>query len=815
MDFTVEGMSCAACQSTVEKAVGKVEGVEKCSVSLLTHSMSVEGSATEGDIIHAVEKAGYSAFPKGKKEKEEVEEKGEKTILMRLISSIVILLFLMYLSMGHLMWAWPLPEALSSNPMAMGILEMVLSSLILVINQKFFISGWKALLHKSPNMDTLVSLGSGASFLWSIYLLFIMTTLPHMEAHHTLHSLYFESAAMILVLITVGKLLEERSKGKTTSALKSLMALSPKEARVERDGKTITLGVEEVKRGDIFILRPGDRVPVDGTILTGRGDFDESSLTGESLPLGKEEGDTVSASTINLNGAIRCRADKVGEDTTISQIIAMVKNAGSSKAPIQRIADKVSGVFVPVVMGIALVAFFVWYVLTRDLGYSLERGISVLVISCPCALGLATPVAIMVGSGKGARNGILFKSASALEELGRVKTVVLDKTGTVTSGSYSISAIFSEDESDLLSVAYSLEKESEHPLSKAIVEECRKRRVEEKALDSFSALPGKGVEGRMDGHSLWGGKRAFAEEKCSISERALKWCQEKESDGNTVLFFGRDNVVIGLVALSDTVRSDSKEAIDSLRTMGIRTLLLTGDNTKCAQKVGREVGVDEVIAEVLPGEKAEIVLREKEKAKTAMVGDGINDSVALKSADVGVAIGSGTDVAIESADVVLVNGNLSSLVSALRLSRRTLGIIHQNLFWAFFYNALCIPLAAGVFIPIFGWRLNPMVGALAMSLSSFTVVSNALRINGIKLGNKKNNTSIKENSIMTKTMFIEGMMCGHCEARVKKTIEAIDGVISAEVSHEKGTAIVEMNSDISDTLKAAVEAQDYKVIAIK
>lgn len=827
-EYRVDGMSCAACQSSVERAVKKVDGVESVSVSLLASSMSVEGSAGSNEIIKAVEKAGYKASLKGenKKEEDDVFEDRETPVLKkRLFSSLIFLSILMYISMGHVMWSWPLP-AFFATPMAIAILELLLTTIIIVINRKFFISGGKALLKRSPNMDTLVSLGAGASYLWSLYEIFLMTHLETIEAHHTLHALYFESAAMILSLITLGKMLEARSKGKTTDALRSLMALKPKEAVVIREGKETTVSIDELMVGDIFILRPGSAVPSDGIVVNGIGAIDESSLTGESLPVDKKEGDSVFASTINLSGAMRCRATKVGSDTTFSHIIDMVQSAGASKAPIAKIADKVSGIFVPTVMAIAFVTTVIWYIVSRDLGYSLERGISVLVISCPCALGLATPVAIMVGSGKGAKNGILYKSAAALEEMGRTETVVLDKTGTITEGKPVVTDIVTNEisEEELLSFAYALEKESEHPMSLAIKKVALERKVGERDINSFKALPGFGIEGLVGGKKGWGGKKELALTYSSLPTDLTNKAENLEKEGKTVLYFGCNETILGLIAVSDTLRSDSIKAISEMKKMGLKVVMLTGDNSIVASAIGRKAGIEEIEANVLPDGKAERVKKEKKEAKTVMVGDGINDAVALKSADVGVAIGSGTDVAIESADCVLVNGTLSDLAASIRLGRRTLRNIHQNLFWAFFYNTLGIPLAAGLLIPLFGIKLTPTFGALAMSLSSFCVVTNALRINTIDIYDgrrdkkrrklfKKDN---KENLSMTKTMHIEGMMCGHCEARVKKTLEAVSGVKSAVVSHKDGTAIVELEKDVpSSTLKEVVEAQDYKVMGIE
>ena len=821
-EFDVGGMTCASCQSAVERAVGKVSGVEKCSVSLLSSSMTVEGSAGKDEIIKAVEKAGYSARVKGEKGEEQKEASTlSGGIAKRLIVSLALLLPLMYISMGHNMWGWPLPSFLSS-PVSLALMELLLSSSVMVVNQKFFISGTKALLVRSPNMDTLVALGSFTSWVWSLYETFLLAGGVG-DPHSIVHGLYYESAAMILVLITVGKLLEAKSKGKTRDALKSLLLLNAKEATVIRDGEEKTVKSEEVVVGDIFILRPGDRVPVDGTVVSGSSDIDESSLTGESIPVEKREGSKVSASTINLTGSIKCRADKVGKDTTFSRIVEMVRKAGDSKAPIARVADKVSGVFVPVVMAISLVTTIIWYLSTKDLAYSLERGISVLVISCPCALGLATPVAVMVGSGKGARNGILYKDAEVLETMGKAEVVLLDKTGTITEGRpVATDFISSGDERRLFSVALSLEKSSEHPVASAVLEKCREKGGEEREVSSFRAHSGMGVEALLEGKRIWGGKRDFASSFAPLSKEHISWESEKEEDGNTVLWFGEEDKVLGLFALSDKIKEDSRKAVEELKNMGIRVVMVTGDNSRSARRVAFEVGIDHVYASVLPDTKAEVVEKEKKNGFALMVGDGINDSVALKSADVGVAMGKGTDIAMESADVVLSHGKLTDLAAAIRLSRRTLFNIKENLFWAFVYNVLGIPLAAGVWIPLFGWTITPMFGALAMSLSSFCVVTNALRLNRAEIYSTRFDKAMinkkprnKENNTMTKTMKIEGMMCMHCENRVKKALEAVDGVKSAVVDHTKGSAVVEMEKDIdSSILKNAVEAHDYKVTEI-
>ena len=840
--FKVSGMSCAACSARVEKAVSALDGVESCAVNLLTNSMVIDGNATDGEIIGAVVAAGYGASVDGgaesavkhsdaaKERGDDAEKRETRAIVLRLCVSVVFLAALMYISMGHVMWGASMPSYFVGNPISVALLELVLSAIILVINQRFFINGFRGIVHGAPNMDTLVSLGSGASFIYSVCLLFAMTDLQlrwgaSAAAHH-LHGLYFESAAMILVLITVGKLLESISKGRTTRSLRALIALSPKTATVIRDGKEETVDAENVKKGDIFIVRPGESIPVDGIVIDGGSSVDESALTGESMPVDKAIGASVSAGTINLSGFLRCEATRTGDDTTLSQIIKIVSDATASKAPIARAADKVSGVFVPAVLGIAAVTFAVWMIaLGGDVGVSLSRAISVLVISCPCALGLATPVAIMVGSGKGARRGILFKSASALEATGRADLVVLDKTGTVTKGEMAVTdvqAAVGVSENELLSAAYALEKMSEHPLGRAIV-----RYAEEKGTDSiditnFNAVSGKGIEASASGESLRGGKLSFVREACSVNENDVSFASSLEEQGKTVTYFCRGGKFLGIVAIADTIKEDSASAIARLRAMGIKTLMLTGDNSRTAAAIGKIAGVDGVISELLPEQKANEIKRLQDDGhRVIMVGDGINDAPALAVADVGIAIGAGTDVAIESADAVLMNSRLSDLCAAVKLGRKTLKNIYENLFWAFIYNVVGIPLAAGVWIPITGWELSPMFGAAAMSLSSFCVVMNALRLNLVDLdkpsGLKKinNKPEKKGNKKMKKTLKIEGMMCPHCSGRVKKVLEALEAVELADVSHETGLAVVTLCKSIDDaTLKSTVEDQGYKVISI-
>ncbi len=830
--YNITGMSCAACSARVEKAVSKLGGVTSCSVSLLTNSMSVDGTASESEIITAVENAGYGATKKTKSTPETIEknsgdemlkDKETPALKKRLIASVGFLAVLMYLSMGHMMWGFPLPEILANNHIAQGLLQLLLTVIIMVINQKFFISGFKGILHGAPNMDTLVALGSGASFIWSVYALFQMTAADNHEAvMHYMHEFYFESAAMILTLITVGKMLEARSKGKTTDALKGLMKLAPKTATVIRNGKEETVPISQVKKGDIFTVRPGESIPVDGIVIDGNSAVDESALTGESIPVDKEKGDNVSAATINQSGFIACEAVRVGEDTTLSQIIKTVSDAAATKAPIAKVADKVSGVFVPAVITIAILTTIIWLICGQSFGFALARGISVLVISCPCALGLATPVAIMVGSGMGAKNGILFKTASSLEAAGKVSIVALDKTGTITSGKPEVTDIIpvDTDENELLSVAFSLERKSEHPLAYAIVKKANETDIPFKEVSDFKALPGNGLCATLGNSEIFGGNLKYIEKNSDIPESVKAKIDSLSADGKTPLLFAKDRKIIGIIAVADTIKEESPEAIKQLRNMGIKVIMLTGDNEKTANAIGKIAGVDEVIAGVLPEGKEAVIRNLMKQGKVAMVGDGINDAPALTRADIGIAIGAGTDIAIDAADIVLMKSRLTDVPAAIRLSRATLRNIHQNLFWAFMYNVLGIPLAAGAFIPVFGWKLNPMFGAAAMSLSSFCVVSNALRLNLFKVHSdkrdKKIKVKIKEKKAMTKTMKIEGMMCGHCEARVKKTLEAIEGVESAEVSHENDSAVVTLNAPVSDeTLKNAVEAQDYKVLEIK
>ncbi len=825
-------MSCAACSARVEKAVGSLAGVDKCEVNLLTGTMGVSGTASEETIIAAVEKAGYGAQKKGERQKSiqapsDHTEQESRTLLARLISSAVILVALMYFSMGHVMWGWPLPGFIAENPMAVALTQLLLSGAVLVINQRFFINGYQALFRLSPNMDSLVALGSSAAFGYSTAVLFLMSgnmaSGDTAAAAHLLHELYFESAAMILTLITVGKMLESRAKGRTTDAIKALMRLSPKTATVLRDEKEVVIAASEVNKGDIFLVRPGDSIPVDGVVLSGHSAVDESALTGESIPVERKMGDPVSAATVNSSGVLRCEATRVGEDTTLSQIIRMVSDASAGKAPVAKAADRVSGVFVPIVIGIALVTAAVWFFLEGSIGTALARGISVLVISCPCALGLATPVAIMVGSGVGAKNGILFKTAVALEQLGKVKTVALDKTGTITTGQPTVAKLYAvEKEETLIGAAYALEKNSTHPLAKAICRYAEERSCPLREVSDFAEHPGRGVEASIGEERYFGGNRTYLEQQTALPETVLRVAEEMAEAGQTPLFFGKSRggtaSCLGVIAVADAVKSDSAEAIAELKSMKIRTVMLTGDNKKTAAAVAGSVGVDEMIAGVMPGDKEQAVAKFAGVGAVAMVGDGINDAPALTRADVGIAIGAGTDVAIDAADVVLMKSSLRDVVGAIRISRATLRNIHQNLFWAFCYNIVGIPLAAG----LFGWRISPMFGAAAMSLSSFLVVSNALRLNLTKVYTKKNAGTAtvkedtkeeKEKKTMTKAMKIEGMMCMHCEGRVKKCLEALEGVISAEVSHEKGTAVIEMTTDISDELlKKTVEDQGYTVL---
>ena len=855
--YTVTGMSCAACSTRVEKAVSKVPGVTSCSVSLLTNSMGVEGSATDQEIIKAVADAGYGASAKdaeGEKNggansaaaSEEALADHETPILKkRLLYSVGFLLVLMYFSMGHMMWNWPLPAFMDGNHVMMGLVQLYLTVIIMVINQKFFINGFKSLFHGAPNMDTLVALGSFASFGYSSYALFAMTYAEHQGDAEAvmgyMHEFYFESAAMILTLITVGKMLEARSKGKTTDALKSLMKLSPKTAVVEKEGKETEVPVEQVRIGDVFVVRPGENIPVDGVVLEGNSAVNEAALTGESIPVDKQAGDRVSAATINQSGFIRCEATRVGEDTTLSQIIRMVSDAAATKAPIAKVADKVSGIFVPAVISIAVLTVIVWLIAGESVGFALARGISVLVISCPCALGLATPVAIMVGNGMGAKNGILFKTAVSLEETGKVEIVALDKTGTITSGEPKVTDVLAADgtsEEELLKLAYSLESRSEHPLAKAIVAYGAEKQAEQIPVSEFKALPGNGLEGKVGDADVKGGSLKFAQSQTEISEKIKSQAEKLAEEGKTPLMFLKNGILAGMIAVADVIREDSPQAVKELQNMGIEVVMLTGDNERTAKAIGRQAGVDRVIAGVLPDGKEEVIRRLKEQGKVAMVGDGINDAPALTRADMGIAIGAGADVAIDAADVVLVKSRLSDVPAAIRLSRGTLRNIHENLFWAFFYNVIGIPLATGIWIPIFGWKLNPMFGAAAMSLSSFCVVTNALRLNLLNIKDSRKDKKIrrkaaapagavvaaaeintetkKENKTMTKTMKIEGMMCGHCEAAVKKALEALDGVASAEVSHEKGTAVVTLEKDVDNAvLTKAVEDKDYKVVSVQ
>ena len=849
--YNVTGMSCAACSARVEKAVSKVPGVTSCSVSLLTNSMGVEGTADEAAVIAAVEAAGYGASVKGARgagagagagsgraaagsaaagaDDDFLKDTETPKIRRRLIASLCFLVPLMYLSMGHMMWNWPLPEALAENHVAIGIAQLLLTGIVMVINQKFFISGFKGLIHGAPNMDTLVALGSAASFGYSLYALFAMTA-AQMNGDMAgvmsyMHEFYFESAAMILTLITVGKMLEAHSKGKTTDALKGLMKLAPKTAVIVRDGEEVEVSIDQVRKGDIFVVRPGENIPVDGIVLEGSSAVNESALTGESIPVDKKPGDAVSAATLNHSGFIRCEAIRVGEDTTLSQIIQMVSDAAATKAPIAKIADRVSGVFVPAVIAIAVVTLIVWLVAGQTIGFALARAISVLVISCPCALGLATPVAIMVGNGMGARNGIMFKTAVSLEETGKMQIVALDKTGTITSGEPKTTDILPAEETseeELLTLAYALEKKSEHPLANAILETGRERGVQsDLEVTDFQAVPGGGLTGELDGRRLTGGNLKYISQTAEVTDAVRRQAEELAEEGKTPLFFAKDGKLLGIIAVADVIKEDSPQAVRELQNMGIHVVMLTGDNERTARAIGKQAGVDEVIAGVLPEGKESVIRALKEKGKVAMVGDGINDAPALTRADMGIAIGAGTDIAIDAADVVLMKSRLSDVPAAIRLSRATLRNIHENLFWAFFYNVIGIPLAAGVWIPIFGWQLNPMFGAAAMSLSSFCVVTNALRLNWFKVHDASKDKKIKQNvkkekTTMEKTITIEGMMCGHCEAAVKKALEELPQVSGAVVSHEKGTAVVTLNAEVADdVLKKAVEDKDYKVTGIQ
>ena len=842
--FNVTGMSCAACSARVEKAVGKVEGVTSCSVSLLTNSMGVEGTASAEAVIKAVEEAGYGASLKGEATKtsgqslseDALADKETPALKRRLFTSLGFLLVLMYVSMGHMMWGWPVPELLARNPIAIGLLQLILTVIVMVINQKFFINGYKSLFHGAPNMDTLVALGSSAAFVYSTYALFAMSDAlvlgNHERMHEYMHEFYFESAAMILTLITVGKMLEARSKGKTTDALKGLMKLAPKTATVVRNGAEQTIPMEQVVIGDIFVVRPGEQIPVDGVVLEGNGAVNESALTGESIPVDKEAGSTVSAATLNQAGFLTCRATRVGQDTTLSQIIQMVSDAAATKAPIAKIADKVSGVFVPVVITIAIIATLCWLLAGEGIGFALARGISVLVISCPCALGLATPVAIMVGNGVGAKNGIMFKTAVSLEETGKVQIVALDKTGTITKGEPQVTDIYAAEGvtiKELLTYATALENKSEHPLAKAILTYTEDKQVAALDVTAFEALPGNGLTGTVADGVLYGGNERFISSKVLLPAEVKEKAEMLAAQGKTPLFFALDKTPLGFIAVADVIKEDSPQAIKELQNMGIRVVMLTGDNEKTAKAIGAQVGVDEVVAGVLPEGKEQVIRKLKEQGKVAMVGDGINDAPALTQADMGIAIGAGTDIAIDAADVVLMKSSLLDVPASIRLSRATLKNIHQNLFWAFFYNSIGIPLAAGLFIPLLHWELNPMFGAAAMSLSSFCVVTNALRLNLVQVYNSKKDKKMKQsgayipvalevkrNDSMEKTMKIEGMMCGHCEARVKKCLEALPEVITAMVSHEAGTAVVTLSAEVSnELLTKTVEDQDYKVLSVE
>lgn len=842
--YIVTGMSCAACSSRVEKAVSKVPGVTSCSVSLLTNSMGVEGTASEQEIIKAVTDAGYGASKKGEGTaktqsssvsagEDMLKDRTTPALKKRLIASLGFLIVLMYFSMGHMMWGWPVPGFMKDNHVMMGLLQMLLTIAVMVINQKFFISGFKGLIHRAPNMDTLVALGSGASFVYSTYALFAMTDAQmhgDMDAVMSyMHDFYFESAAMILALITVGKMLEARSKGKTTDALKGLMKLAPKTAVVIRGEKEVQVSIEQVQKGDCFVVKPGENIPVDGEVIEGNSAVNESALTGESIPVDKAVGDKVSAATVNQSGYLKCRATRVGEDTTLSQIIQMVSDAAATKAPIAKIADRVSGVFVPTVITIAVLTIIVWLIAGQSIGFALSRGIAVLVISCPCALGLATPVAIMVGNGMGARNGIMFKTAVSLEETGKMQIVALDKTGTITSGEPKVTDIIPAagvTEDTLLKCAYALENKSEHPLARAILENAKEENAGIEEVTGFQALPGNGLTAILDGHTLYGGNHTFISSKVSVDGDIQKKAEKLAEAGKTPLFFGNEDRLLGVIAVADVIKEDSPQAIKELQNMGIHVVMLTGDNERTAKAIGQQAGVDEVIAGVLPEGKEQVIRKLKEKGKVAMVGDGINDAPALTRADMGIAIGAGTDVAIDAADVVLMKSRLSDVPAAIRMSRATLRNIHENLFWAFFYNVIGIPLAAGVWYPLFGWKLNPMFGAAAMSLSSFCVVSNALRLNLFKMydaskdkklkAKKEKKRSKKEDKTMKKIMHIEGMMCGHCEAAVKKALEALPQVDEAVVSHEAGTAELTLNAEIADdVLKKTVEDKDYTVTSVE
>ena len=837
--YNVTGMSCAACSARVEKAVSQLDGVESCSVSLLTNSMGVTGDVSAENVIAAVEAAGYGASIKGNDQEKKstgisadeelLKDRETPKLKKRLIASLCFLIPLMYFSMGAMMWGWPVPAILEHNHVAMGLIQLLLTGIVMVINQKFFISGMKGLLHRAPNMDTLVALGAGASFAYSTFALFAMTDAQMRNdmagVMSWMHEFYFESAAMILTLITVGKMLEAHSKGKTTDALKSLMKLAPKTAVILRNGAEEEVPIEQVKKGDIFVVRPGENIPVDGVVVEGSSAVNEAALTGESIPVDKESGDAVSAATLNQSGFLKCEATRVGEDTTLSQIIQMVSDAAATKAPIAKVADKVSGVFVPIVIGIAAVTILIWLITGQSVGFALARGISVLVISCPCALGLATPVAIMVGNGMGAKNGIMFKTAVSLEETGKMEIVALDKTGTITSGEPKVTDILpvkEVTEEELLQFAYTLEQKSEHPLARAILTEAEQRQLAAEVVTDFQAVPGNGLTGKLPGECiLRGGNLKFISDVVSVPEEIKRKAEQLAEEGKTPLFFSKDEKLIGIIAVADVIKEDSPRAVKELQNMGIRVVMLTGDNERTAKAIGQQAGVDEVIAGVLPEGKESVIRTLKQHGKVAMVGDGINDAPALTRADMGIAIGAGTDIAIDAADVVLMKSRLSDVPAAIRMSRATLRNIHENLFWAFIYNAIGIPLAAGLFYPIFGWKLNPMFGAAAMSLSSFCVVTNALRLNWFKIHDASRDRKIKrkkkqEEKSMTRTMKIEGMMCGHCEAAVKKALEALAEVDVAEVSHETGTAVVTLNAEIAnDVLKKTVEEKDYKVISVE